>query len=585
MNNTSRLGRSFLLLSMAVCWLVCRAHATYTSDANPVPATEILSTNWLAAAKAALPAKYLRKELTFQQITNLLCQESDHGNNTAQGLWGFVLVVQSRSPEAANAGLALLRSSAEKGWVPAMLQLGSLFENGTYINKDYQEAFHWFGLAADHDNPEALLELGGCYHYGLGTTQNCSMAVTCYRRSAARTNYVAMKSLGFLLMNGIGVEQDAVAAKYWFTRAAKEGGNRRAMYNLGGLASRAFPDTNSNAEAFQWFKQSADLGDALACLELAHFYFNGWGVVTTNLDTYRFWLRKAATLGATDAQYRMGAAYRLGDGVPKDVESSVAWYRKAAAKNDPRALYDLALHYHEDKTNRAATMAADDFLLRAAQGGHREAQFLCAMSCFRGDVAPRDFEGGQRWLARSAENGWPRSEFCLYQLYYNGAAPAPQCPLYPKDRAAALKWLRRAAEHQHLQAEAVWAVTLIRGIDTEQNKPDAEKLLRHAAERGWPQAQNDLGFAIQNGDTRMMDFVEAAMWCRLAATQITDPGLRRRAEVNLSHVWTLLTVDQQQEVDRRVKTFRPLAVPDADPMAKGWEKKPGYEQEDGRFGH
>jgi TPR repeat protein len=232
----------FLGLLCAVFWLGhCRAHAVYTSDASPVRAADTLSTNWVTAAKAALPAKYLGKELTFQQITNLLCRESERGNSTAQGLWGFVILVQSRSPEAANAGLALLRSSAEKGWVPAMLQLGSLFGNGTYVNKDYQEAFHWFGLAADRDNPEALLELGGCYHYGLGTTQNCSIAATCYRRSAEQTNYVAMKSLGFLLMNGLGVEQDSDAAKYWFTRAAKEGGNRRAMYNLGGLASRGLP--------------------------------------------------------------------------------------------------------------------------------------------------------------------------------------------------------------------------------------------------------------------------------------------------------------------------------------------------------
>jgi TPR repeat protein len=149
-----------------------------------------------------------------------------------------------------------------------------LFEQRTFVTKDYKEAFHWFGLEADHNDAEALAQLGGCYHYGLGTTQDFAMAAKCYRRSAEQTNYVAMKRLGFLLMNGLGVEQDATAAKHWFMRAAKEGGNRRAMFNLGALAIRGFPNTNATAEAFQWYQESADHGDPLACLEMAHFYFN-----------------------------------------------------------------------------------------------------------------------------------------------------------------------------------------------------------------------------------------------------------------------------------------------------------------------
>ncbi len=355
------------------------------------------------------------------------------------------------------------------------------------------------------------------------------------------------------------------------------------MYNLGVLYSLKYPDTNAITEAFKWMKQSADLGDALAAYELSNFYFRGWGATETNLASYRYWLFKAASLGATDAQFFMGQAYRIGNGVPKDAQNSLMWYRKAAAKNHPEALYNLALHYLDDKTNRASLLLVNELMLRAAQMGHREAQFQCAMSCFRGDVG-LDFEGGREWLSKAAENGWPRAEFCLFQLYYNGLPPGKDCPAYPKDKIEAIKWLRQAAEHGNYQAQSLLAVMLIRGQDIEQSKAEAEKLLRDAAEHGFAQAQNDLGFAILNGDVSSIDPTEAAMWCKLAVTHSSDTNVSRRASINLSNALSGLTTDQQQEVDNRAKNFQPYPAPEVDPKIKDWQKNPDYQQEDSRFG-
>lgn len=582
-------SKKLLLLTHTVIWFVIwQSHAKPTG-LHPAPSHAFdlaLSTNWMAAANAALQVAYVTNtNLDFQTVTNLLRQQSGRGNYAAQGLWGFVLVVQSRSPEQTKTGLELLRKSADNGYVPAILNLGLLLESGKFVGTNYTEAFHWFNLAADKGNSDGQLQLGGCYHYGLGTTQNLAIAAQCYRRSAEQTNYVAMKSLGYLLMNGLGVEKDLEAAKFWLTRAAREGGNRRAMYNLGVLCSLKLPDTNSLAQAFQWYQQSADLGDAVACFELSNFYYRGGGVVETNLASYRAWRLKAAHLGATEAQYMMGVAYRTGEGVPKDVGNSVAWLRKAAAKNNPKALYDLAVHYLESRTNPAAMKSAYDYMLLAAQGGHREAQFQCAMSCFRGDVLPRDFESGKRWLAKAADNGWARAEFLLFQLYFNGIAASPEFPAYPKDTARAIKWLRRAAEHDNLQAQSILAVMLIQGMNVKQDKGEAEKLLRSGAGHGYDQAQNDLGFAILNGDTGTKDFVEAATWCRLAVSQSTDTNLLQRAKVNLSNALSRLTADQRVEVERRVKNFQALPVAEIDPMLKGWEKNGTYQPEDGQFGH
>mgnify|MGYP001601892600 CR=1 FL=1 len=574
-----------LVFVLLIFWQT-QAFGFFSYDEMPAhPFDDRFSTNWYATVRAVLPAGDSAKgDFDFQETTNALRKESQQGNLMAQALWGFTLAVLSNSPETKDAGVQLLRGSAEKGCVPAMLNLGYLFENGKYARRNYNEAFHWFSRAADMKNAEAQLQLGGCYHYGLGTTPDFSMAAKYYRLSAEQTNFVAMKSLGYLLMNGYGMEKNEGEAKYWFLRAAKEGGNRRAMYNLGVLYNLKYPDTNAMEEAFKWMKQSADLGDALAAYGLCGFYYRGWGGTETNLASYRYWRFKAAFLGATEAQFAMGQAYRIGDGVPKDAENSLIWYGKAAAKNHPEALYDLAVRYLEDKTNRASLQMANNLMMRAAQMGHREAQFQYAMNCFRGETG-LDFEGGKKWLAEAAENGWPKAEFCLFQLYYYGIPPAKDCPAYPKDKPKAVKWLQRATDHGNYQAQSTLAVMLIRGLDMEPNKPEAEKLLRNAAEHGYAQAQNDLGFAILNGDITSTNPVKSAMWCKLAAAHSSDSNVLKRAQVNLSNALSSLTVEQQQEMENCVNNFQALPNPEIDPKTKDWQKNPGYQQEDGQFGH
>ena len=135
------LQKTFVLMTALLLLASCQTRkADIGHVAVPNHALENkLSTNWMAAARAALPEKYLEKgDLSFQEITNLLCCESRLGNDEAKGLWGCALLVQSSSPKEAESGLQLLRKSADDGCVAAMLTLGSLFEGGQYVSKDYK---------------------------------------------------------------------------------------------------------------------------------------------------------------------------------------------------------------------------------------------------------------------------------------------------------------------------------------------------------------------------------------------------------------------------------------------------------------
>jgi hypothetical protein len=587
-NDLKHSPQSFLSLLVCICFAVLFQSCRTESNSAGTQATQLpetLSTNWLVAAKATLPARYQAKDLSYGQITNLLSVECQRGNGAAQGLWGFALVWQSQSPEEAAPGIELLRKSAGSGFVPAMLNLGHVYQDGKYSKTNYDEAFRWFSLAAEKGNADAQATVGGYYHLGRGRSQDYSIAAKWYRLAADQNNYEAMKSLGFLLLNGLGVDKNLERAKYWTLRAATEGHHRRAMMNMGAICIMESTNSASMTEAFKWYKQSADLGDPLACFQVANFYYNGWGAVTTNLDSYYDWLTKAANLGCTEAQYFMGQYCRTGIGMPKDAEKSLEWYRKAAAKNEPHALFDLAIHYLGEQTNHASLELANDYMLRAAQMGHREAQYLYAAGSFRGEIGSQDCDRGKEWLAKSADGGWAKAEFLLFSLYYNGRSPVAGCAPYPKDTVEGVKWLRRAAEHESLQAQSVLAVMLIQGNGVGQDKVEAEKLLRYAATHGFAQAQNDLGFSILTGAAAKKNWVEAAMWCKLAQTKGSDTNTVTRAKVNFANASSQLSLEELREVDRRVTDFQPVPLAVVDPLPKDWQTKSEFQPEDNHFSH
>jgi TPR repeat protein len=53
------------------------------------------------------------------------------------------------------------------------------------------------------------------------------------------------------------------------------------------------------------------------------------------------WCRQAADAGIADAQFNMGAAYEIGQGVSVDPDQAIFWYRAAIAQGYTRASYNL----------------------------------------------------------------------------------------------------------------------------------------------------------------------------------------------------------------------------------------------------
>ena len=239
-----------LFISVLICGIFCRAEPVQEEETYYVIPMHRLddsfSSNWVAQVKSVLPPKYAKDEgLTFQVATNLLCREGKRGNYKAMGLWGFTKIIRSKDKESIEDGIHLMEVSADKGYVPAMDTLGVIFSQGKYVLQDYARSRHWYEMAATNGDAGAEAQVGTFYHYGLGVAPDRDMTIKYYRMAAEHTNYEAMKSLGYILSNGPETQRDMSAAKYWSERAAREGDNARAMYNLGVFAQNGSTDRKS----------------------------------------------------------------------------------------------------------------------------------------------------------------------------------------------------------------------------------------------------------------------------------------------------------------------------------------------------
>jgi len=83
---------------------------------------------------------------------------------------------------------------------------------------------------------------------------------------------------------------------------------------------------------------------------------------------------------------------------------------------------------------------ATSWYLRAAEQGHRYAQYNIAVMLFHGQGILQDRAAAFAWSAKAAAQGVPESEALLGDLYAAGLGTAP-------DRDSARRWYARAAAH------------------------------------------------------------------------------------------------------------------------------------------
>jgi TPR repeat protein len=125
-------------------------------------------------------------------------------------------------------------------------------------------------------------------------------------------------------------------------------------------------------------------------------------------------MEQAAQRGDVLSQLNLAARLATGDEVERDFKRAVFWYRKAAARKEPEAIYNLGLMQIFGEGLRADVPRGLRMLERAARLGSPDAQQLLGDVLVRGAWGTkRDPERAAYYYLRSLADGHPRAAMLL----------------------------------------------------------------------------------------------------------------------------------------------------------------------------
>lgn len=107
--------------------------------------------------------------------------------------------------------------------------------------------------------------------------QSFEQAKYWFKRAAEQGGLEAQTSLGAMYMQGLGVDQDYNRAFEWFYRAANAG-YAQAQHNLGRMYAEGLAVSQDDFKAMKWFRRAADQGYAEAELSVSHMLEQGRGI-------------------------------------------------------------------------------------------------------------------------------------------------------------------------------------------------------------------------------------------------------------------------------------------------------------------
>ncbi len=199
------------------------------------------------------------------------------------------------------------------------------------------------------------------FYWGSGVDQDYAKALRLYEKAAAGGDFEASYIAGGMYYKGLGTPKDLKKAFAYLDFAASHGKSspesNRVLAELY-IVGRVVPQ--NYAKAASLYRQSADMGDREAQLELGFLYFTGRGVEQDYEKAFK-WFEMAALNNDSLAQYNLGIMWYTGNGTKEsDMEHAHAWFSLAAANNYPDAISArnyLATIMSQEEINRAQQIA------------------------------------------------------------------------------------------------------------------------------------------------------------------------------------------------------------------------------------
>jgi uncharacterized protein len=202
--------------------------------------------------------------------------------------------------------------------------------------------------------------------------------------------------------------------------------------------------TQDSAKAATYLATAANGGIAEARYELARLHLEGT-YVPHDPDYAIHLLQRACDDGHVASTIFLAEHYLFGKQCPKNVEQALELLYSVIGKNEPAAMYYLALVYDKETEYRNSFEAAY-WYRRAAEYGHFKSQIRLAALYATGQGVPQCFDTAEAFLEAALETG---AEQDPRYLYWQGEHLIEQ----PETEFLAHALIKAAADMQHTSAQ------------------------------------------------------------------------------------------------------------------------------------
>jgi TPR repeat protein len=150
--------------------------------------------------------------------------------------------------------------------------------------------------------------------------------------------------LGLLYLEGKTIVHNEIRAIYWLNLAAEQE-SHEAYSMLSHLYDGNSIGDSASALNLKWVMKAAEIGDSEAQLKLGSIYFQGNGLPVDKSQAINLF-NQSANQGNADAQYILGLLFESGNGVSHDDYLATKWFVRAADQGQKQALMRLGFYQY-----------------------------------------------------------------------------------------------------------------------------------------------------------------------------------------------------------------------------------------------
>jgi len=476
---------------------------------------------------------------------------------------GTAKLVCKRYETEIRESFEIVLSLANAGVAESQNTLGCMYRDGKNVEQDNEKALFWLRKSSDSGNLEAQVNLGDMLLKGIGIHADPEESLKLFTNAANRGNLDARNRVAMLSGNSLNDPIQRELREQLHHLAVK--GGAKAKLNYANLLMKYIFSFDDKKEAFRWFKDAADLGNADAQYRVALMYRDGFGVEKNNSESLKYfefsgnngnlramqylgdaylngiidfdekksfwWHLKAAERGNPTSQYQIAVMYRDGNGVEKDDRLSESWFKSCVYSGLVGFASILSDAYSKGMQVLKDDEIAYKWHLFSAESGNVNAMYQRGIIDITGSRGEININAGFLSLCGAAERGDVRAMNTLGWMFKNGVHVS-------KNNTESLKWFGKSAELEHPEGLYNTAI-LMEKI----NSVDRTDLIQKAAEGGHLSAQVELGDRLLPNDEET-----ALKWYTLA-------GERGNQEARMKVMKILAGIDVVKEDVERITSY------------------------------